>query len=522
MAADYGRSLYKQYEELTEKFESLSLSFKDMKVYCVSLKRNHEADTAARDTEHRKEIKALKAEHGTVVAGLIAEIANLKEENRKLRAMINKDSSNSGKPPSTDGFKKTVQNSREKTGRKPGREKGHRGNIPVLFENPDEVIDLTVRRCECGGEVVYDKEPVRKQEVDIRIATHVTEYRSGEGRCSCCGKRIGNKFPERIVNPVNIGVNTKALAEMLVYEGAVSVNRTTKMISELTGGKINLSDGTIINFNNELSRKVVPAIDRIKELLCLSGVLHKDETGIRINGKLRWEHVLSTPELTCLLTHEKRGKDADEAMSVLNGYGGVLVHDHFKPLYDFLCGHAECNVHILRYLKGVIQNEAQYAPFAKDMSALLTETNNARKELKAKGTGAFTPAQIEFFNERYDRIISEWETAVKAEESKREKKKKKTPAKYLPDGEPLQRRMKEYKKEHLLFIENFNVPFENNQAERDLRPVKTKLKVSGGFRSEAGGIAFANIKSYIATLKKQKLNIFQGISLAFSGNPVIL
>lgn len=275
-----------------------------------------------------------------------------------------------------------------------------------------------------------------------------------------------------------------------------------------------------MNHSLELSEKIKPAIERIKDLLFLSPVLHKDETGMKINGKLRYAHVLCTDKLTFYAAHEKRGTEADKAMDVLPGYGGTLVHDHYKPLYSFACGHAECNARILRYLKGVCENEALYAPYAKRMSDFLVEANDKRKESKAKGIKRFGDAEVADFEKRYETILEEWLRMVGIEEAKR--KGKNIKSKYKPEAEPLAKRLLKYKDEHLLFIRNFDVPFENNQAERDHRPLKTKLKVSGGFRSESGGDCYARIKSYISTLRKNKLDVFKGLSLAFSSHPVIL
>ena len=213
MAADYGRNLYRQYEEELAKNERLAAENRAGKRELLALKKEHEAEISALRSEHKKEIKAIKDEYEAIVNKLLEKIERLTEEVRKLRAQIDKNSSNSSKPPSSDGFEKAprnIPNGREKSGRKPGGQKGHRGNVPVLIENPDETIDLNKYTCECGGDVVYAEESVRKRERDIRISVHVKEYRAGKGVCLRCGKKTETAFPEGIHNHVSVGARRQS------------------------------------------------------------------------------------------------------------------------------------------------------------------------------------------------------------------------------------------------------------------------------------------------------------------------
>jgi len=363
----------------------------------------------------------------------------LKAENQKLKEIINKDSGNSSKPPSSDGFKK-IHNSREKTGRRTGGQPGHKGAVPKLFENPTRTVELKPERCQCGGK--------------IRL---------------------------------------KGISAMLTTEGCVSINRTRQMISELTGGLINLSEGTIVKWNKQLAERLAPAIKNIKEKLLVSPVLHKDETGIRVDGTINWFHVLGSKTHTLYHADQKRGNAADRAMGVLPSYGGVLVHDHLKGLYDFTCDHAECNAHILRYLKAAVENRNRI--WAEDMIKLLLEAKDGENE-------AFR---------RYDEIL---------ERGRREFLKDEAPD-YNGEDMKLLRRMKEYKQEHLRFAADKNVPFDNNQAERDLRMIKAKTKISGCFRGKDNGDVFAVLKSYTSTLRKNGFNIYGGIKSAFALSPIL-
>jgi transposase len=516
MSADYGRSLYRDYETAIKKNEALSAVVAELKEEIRSLVRNHAADIAELRAEQKKEFRALKDEHAAAIDELTAQIVNLKAENEKLKSQNNKDSSNSSKPPSGDGFRKKIPNGREKTGRKPGGQKGHIGNIPVLCDAPTEAIDHNRKHCDCGGEVIYDTPPVRRQEIDLEIIVHVTEHRAGAGRCVKCGKKITNTFPSHIQNTITIGDGVKSAAVMLVSECSVPIKKTKAFLFEATGGLLRIADSSIVNFIKELKAKIAPSLSSAEKRLICEPVNHKDETGVRINGKGHWLHVNSAKGFSRFTLHEKRGNEADIDIGILTGYGGILMHDHMKGLYKFKCEHAECNAHILRYLQGIIEGEKKYKPFAAEMLRLLKSACHERKKLIAAGKTRFPDRKKENIRAKYDAILTAWLGFLEEEERKRGKK-----SKYKFEGEKLPKRLSRFKEQHLLFLENFDVPFTNNQAERDLRGIKTKIKVSGGFRSLDCGKAYADIKSYVSTLRKQNMNVFRGISLAFSGNPVI-
>jgi hypothetical protein len=521
MAADYGRNLYKQYEEELAKSEAFVLEIKALKQEKLSLRKDHESDIAAFRAEHKKEIKAISDKHEAVVNKLIAKIENLTEEVRKLRAQIDKNSSNSSKPPSSDGFKKppkNIPNSREKTNRKPGGQKGHKGNIPVLFENPDETIDLRPPVCECGGKIDYEGNcPKRKQVIEITLNTHVREYSGEDGICAVCGRKHRIRFPKEAHNPVNIGADTKALAAMLNIEYGMPLGKIEQFVFDMTDGKVSLTNGSIVNACKELYGKVRPSIESIKDRLFLSKVMHKDETGVKINGKQQWIHTLTANDLAYYHCDENRGNEADRRMGVLAGYGKVLVHDHLVGLYAWDCIHAECNAHLLRYLIGVIENEPEYASYANEMTELLLDANTKRKETKLAGKKGFSDKVIQAYEEKYDNITARWKAAISDVLGKMKSRKKR----YKREGEKLCPRLIAYKDNHLLFIRDFDVPFDNNLAERTLRGIKSKTKISGGFRTPGGGNVYATVRSYTETLRRQNRNIYRGITSAFAGVPVL-
>jgi hypothetical protein len=520
MAADYGRNLYKQYEEELAKREVFAAEIKVLKQEKLSLRKDHESDIVALRAEHKKEIKSISDEHEAVVNNLIAKIENLTEEVRKLRAQIDKNSSNSSKPPSSDGFKKppkNIPNSREKTNRKPGGQKGHKGNIPVLFENPDETIDLRPAVCECGGRIDYEGNPKRKQVIEITLDTYVREYSDEDGVCAVCGRKHRMRFPKEVHNPVNIGADTKALAAMLNIEYGMPLGKIKQFVFDMTDGKVSLTDGSIVNACKELCGKIRPSLESIKTGLFLSRVLHKDETGVKINGKQQWIHTLATNDLAYYHCDENRGNEADKRMGVLAGYSDILVHDHLVGLYAWYCIHAECNAHLLRYLIGVTENEPEYAAYANEMTELLLDANTKRKEAKLRGETEFSEEVIKACEEKYDDITARWKAAISEVLGKVKNKKKR----YKREGEKLCPRLIAYKDNHLLFIRDFDVPFDNNLAERTLRGIKSKTKISGGFRTPGGGNVYATVRSYTETLRRQNRNIYRGITSAFAAAPVL-
>jgi len=470
MGGNYEKNMFNHLQELMKQVDFLTA---EMSV----LKKHYE-----------REIDGLKTENQQ----LKKEVATLKLENEKLRDIINKNSGNSSKPPSSDGFKK-IHNSREKTGRHPGGQPGHKGHIPQLYNNPTRTVELKAEKCECGGTIKYSGRYKAKQLVDINITADITEYREHEGICECCRRRIKNEAP--VYDVITYGNNLKGLSAMLTTEGCVSTNRTQQIISELTDGIIDLSEGTISKWNKELAKNITPAIDSIKKRLIISPVLHKDETGIRIGKTINWLHVLSNATHTLYCSHKKRGNIADREMDILPSYSGVLIHDHLKGLYDFTCDHAECNAHILRYLKSAVENKKR--KWAEDMIKLLVNAKSGGKADK--------------IFRRYDEILEQGSKEFLRDESPN----------YNGNDMKLLRRMKKYKQEHLRFVTDKNVPFDNNQAERDLRMIKAKTKISGCFRGEYGGEVFAALKSYTSTLRKNKLNIFSGIKSAFDFMPVL-
>lgn len=443
---------------------------------------------------------------------LTATIEKLKMHIKKLLARLKKDSSSSSKPPSTDVFHKPKpQNLREKSGRKPGGQFGHTGHGLKLFADPDTVIEKKIEVCDkCGHSIINNQTFEAKQKIDIEIRTIVTEERVYEGVCSHCGKKVRGQFDADFINPTQYGDNIKAMVALLSEHGCVSVNKTAEIINSLSGGRLAMSWGTIVNMQRELSDKLEETINVIRAGLIAGNVLCADETGCRVNGGLSWIQVFCNNRFALFGLNSKRG-DVDEQFGILTFFLGILVHDHFLSYYQFEnISHAECNGHVLRYLKGLI--EIFKHDWLKNMSALLKFACHRKNELVAAGATQMPIEDITWFTNEYDRILEEGQREYAAAI-----KGNKNMESYHTDERRLLNRLKEYKEEHLRFLNDFNTPFTNNMAERDVRKFKNKIKVSGCFRSAEGAEIYARIASVITTLKKQNINVFNGLRAVYSG-----
>lgn len=457
------------------------------------------------------ELEAVKKEN----IELKEKIAEQNDQISNLKARLNKDSTNSSKPSSTDEFKKSIQNNREKSGKKPGGQKGHKGSKLNLFNNPTEITYKEVLTCDsCQSSVRQTQRFESKQLVDIEIKLHIYEERAVIGICEKCGKVHIGKFSENYINPVQYGSGIKSLISILNTHGFVSINKTTDIINSITNNRLNISQGTLINIQKTLAKRLENTVETIKQNLIKSKVLNADETGCRVDSKLQWVQVFSNRKFTLFNYNKNRSAAATKEVGILEYFVGILVHDHFSSYYkNKLATHSECNAHILRYLKNVI--EVFKREWAKEMIELLVQVHNEKKELILSNKLELGASRLNEISQQYDTILEKGKAAY--EEAIKNKKNKK----YFNDERLLLKRLEEFKKEHLLFATNFDAPFDNNQAERDIRPFKTKTKVSGCFRSEDGIKSFTQIASVISTLRKHKLNIFKNIKDVFDNKNLV-
>ena len=451
---------------------------------------------------------------------LTATITDLQENIKELRRQLNMDSHNSSKPPSSDGYKKPnkARSLRKPTGRKPGGQNGHSGANMKVPHEPDEVKKHHPDKCmtcphfaSCvaNGKVFECGE--KRFIVDAVVTTKVIEHQSLKVvACPCGESKLKGEFPEEVKAYVQYGDTFTAMAGLLSTFGAVSTDRIQTIIDGMFN--VTLSEGTICSMVEKCGQKVTPIVEKIKELLIGSCVVNFDETGVRVEGSTQWVHNSSNAKYTYLTVNKKRGQEGIEDNGVIQNIGGTAVHDCWGAYWKFKdILHAVCCAHLLRELIANIENNPTHV-WAERLKTLLITMKTAKEQAIEEGKTELREDLIKALE--YDEIMAyanmECPPPDKIEPKKRGKKKK-------GKERSLIERLIKLKDSVCLFIHNFPVPFDNNQAERDLRNVKTKAKVSGCFRTKAGAQTYLKITSYLSTAKKHGINAFEALALAFKG-----
>lgn len=452
-------------------------------------------------------------------------VVELQETIKELRRQLNQNSNNSSKPPSSDGLKKPkTKSQRAPSGKKPGGQKGHKGSHMSIPHEPDEVRQHFPEKCQtcrhlakclADGSVFVCGE--KRYEVNAEINTTVTEHQSLRVHNCPHGEECDpGKFPDGIKAYVQYGDSISMLVGMLNTYGAVSAMRIHTIIGSLLG--VQLSTGTIVSMVSKCAKKVGKTLKKIKKLIESGIVGHFDETGARLNGKLFWVHNSSTSRYTYQTINKKRGKVGIDANGVLLKFKGVAMHDCWSPYwkYDGII-HAICNAHLLRELTGIEELEPEHT-WATDFKILLRAMKKAKEKAIARGKSELSYYYLHKFSQEYDRIMEtankERPEPVQPPGKKGRKKKGKERA--------LIERLTLLKDAVCLFIHDFNVPYDNNQAERDVRNVKTKVKIAGCFRSESGAQNYLDVMSYLSTGQKHNISVFDALTAAFAGNAEIV
>lgn len=445
------------------------------------------------------------------------EIAYLKSRVKELEGRLNQDSHNSSKPPSSDGFKKRIANLRKQSGKKPGGQPGHKGDTLQMNAHPDEVIEHLPDSedcCRCGTKH-WEALPVEVgQVIDIPvIKAKVTEHRKISYQCCKCGEVFSGAFPAGVaLNRIQYGPVAQSLAVYFSEYHFIAYDRLSEMFLDCFG--LTVSAGSLVNFIKKTGQSLSSFEQDVRQALLASPVVHGDETGIRCEGLTQWIHTLSNERLTYYQLHAHRGTKALDQIGLLPQYEGHLVHDRYASYFQYdQLSHSLCNAHLLRELKYLHQEEG--CCWAKSVTDLLLKAHDHKK-------------QVSSVSKHYQtRLANDYNKLIERELKKEQRKMASSPSSGCR-GKPkrskahnLLRALDKYQQEVLAFIYQAQVPFDNNQAERDLRMVKTKQKVSGCFRSKQGGDTFCLIRSYLSTLRKNQYNILQGIQDALMGKAFV-
>ena len=429
-------------------------------------------------------------------------IEKLTDKLETLQDRIKKTSETSDKPSSENIFKKPIS-TRVKSGKKPGGQPGHKGHTLLSFPDPDVIVCPPIEKCECGGTVCVKNKYKSKQLVDIQVNLNVKEERVSVGYCEKCCKKHEGRFSEKYINPVNYGDSIKTIVSVLNTRMNLPINKISELISILTDARIRISDGTVVNIVADLAKKADPTVKRMVEHLTKCGLLLADETGCRVNGKLDWFQIFTNGPFILFSHNKKRGSLLFEGEDILALFTGILLHDHFKSYYRYShLSHAECNDHIDRRLKAV--NEILKHEWALKLRSFFFDADKLKKELMTKGE-YFSDQQIKDYFSRFLEILdigdAEYQQAIEG----------KNRIDRYNEEKCLLKRLRKYANEHLKFITVPEVPRGNTGAERGAKEAKRKVRVSGGFRSDTGADNYARITSVISTMRKHKMDVFQGV-----------
>jgi transposase len=438
---------------------------------------------------------------------LKAEIAIKDAKIFELEKRLNQNSKNSHLPPSRDNSKtKTEKKNRRKKGGKVGGQDNHEGNTMVKYDEVDEILECPPEECTCGCKLdsVQGIVAETRQVLDIPpVSFTVTEYQRIDKQCPKCNQIVKGVFPQHVVASSQYGPNIQALAVGLNTEFKIPYAKVAELLEQLYGFRINTS--TLYSINKRCSSLLEETEAKIKDYLFSQDLMHADETGLMVNTQTHWMHVLSNANATFLKVHKKRGSDSFE--NELYSFMGHLVHDFYSSYFKLEnAKHNTCGCHIDRECEALIEDESNWA--LKMKSLLLELFHNEYEYNNSKKSAIYA---------RYTRIINEGmreePSPVRSGTRGREKRTK---------GLNLLLRLRDKRDEVLEFAFIPEIPFTNNQAERDLRHCKVKLKVSGCFRSLEGAQAYARIIAFISTLRKNSINIFEELTRLFSFEPLVL
>lgn len=448
----------------------------------------------------------------------------LQEQAKKiheLESRLAKNSSNSSKPPGSDGFKKPLKTicQRGKSDKKPGGQNGRIGKTLEQVDSPDHIITHSPNACEnCNfnlstveGVCYNEKRQVFEiPEPKIEIIEHRIEIKT----CPCCGKNSKGSFPENVKAPVQYGERVQALATYFKNQHLIPANRVCEIFEDIYC--LSLSPGTCSKIDKKLFIKLEPFETDLKAYLLTSEVLHFDETGMRCEKKLHWVHVASSEAATFFRMHAKRGQEALDEINIFPQFQGTACHDYWSPYFAYTqAKHSLCNAHHLRELSFIHEQEKE--EWAKEMKDLLLQ---AKREVEAHINLGTLSKDMQLQIERdYAKIL---EKGFKYHEQLPALPKGKRGYQKQRIGKNMLDRFKERQDWVLRFVYDFATPFTNNLAERDLRMNKVKQKISGCFRMQEGGKIFCRIRSYISTARKQGLRIWDSLVDAIKGTPLQL
>ncbi len=462
-----------------------------------------------------------------LVQHLRRELAGVQQQLSQLQNQPRLNSKNSSKPPSSDGLAKPAvkltlkpaPQSLRPTGQHPnGGQRGHSGHTLRQSAQPDVVIEHTgAAHCSvCQSPLHWHHVEDTRQVFELPVLrAHITEHRLMRSTCTCGAKHTG-AFPQGINAPTQYGPQVKALVTHLNQQHFVPLARTCEIMDDVFG--LALSEASVLAFTEQAAQTLKPTVAAIGQAVQAAPIVHADESGIRLKGKLAWLHCAVTPTLTHLAHHARRGKVAFEALGILAGVRGTLVHDGLRAYKSLECLHSLCNAHHLRELVYVHEslNEKAFDGWAGEMMDLLLL---AKREVD-ETAGPLPLLRQTWFDEQWSALLARGQ--ANHPEARRDEevysKKRGQVAQSKPHN--LLKRLREHRQEVWRFMTDVGVPFTNNLAEQALRMSKVRQKVSGCFRTDEGASTFFTIRSYLQTMRKQGVNLLDCLVSVFRHQPI--
>jgi transposase len=469
----------------------------------------------------RAEFDALKAHDPDALYGLFqqqaAGLAGLAARLQELEARPGGHSQNSHRPPSSDGPRTPPRSQRARSGKRPGGQPGHRGHTLTMSATPDQAVAHHPPQCvRCGAALagVPSSSVARRQVVDLPpLALVVTEHRAATVCCPHCQATTVAAFPAHVAAPVQYGPRLLGLGVYLRHYQLLPYARIRETLRDLFGA--GPACDTLAAAGAACAAALAPVEAAIATALCAAPHAHTDETSMRVAGRREWVHVVSTAALTHYARHPKRGQAATDAVGLLPRLTGRLIHDGWAPYWHYPGAHGLCNAHHLRELTAVAEQPGQ--GWATELHALLRAMLRHVQQGRAAGQAASPPDECAAFVARYRDLLAAGYAAnpppTRTPEGPQRGRLKRTPARNLLD------RLTAHEAAVLAFLHDWAVPFDNNQAERDLRMIKVQQKVSGTFRAAAGADIFCRLRGYISTFRKHATPLLTALAQTVAGHP---
>ena len=484
----------------------------------------------AEDIEQRSEKKLLEKER--IIEEKDAEIRALKrklveqakeldltkQERDKYLASLNLDGTTSGIPTSKTPLnkKKLIPNTREKSGKSIGGQFGHKKHKLERFKDEEineteEIIPNECPKCHSKKLIVLDTE-ITKDELDYEIKVIKKRYHYKNCECEDCHNIFREMIPNRLKEENQYGNKVQAHALSLMNIGNVPINKVRRILSGLTSDEINLSEGYIAKLQKRASKLLEDFIENLKSYICNLNVVHWDDTVIFINGKRACLRGYCDQDVILYTAHEKKNKkglDEDDILKQLSDTVKV-VHDHNKVNYneDYVYVNVECCIHLERDLEKVKLNIPE-STWSKKLKELFSNYNHKRNEYLSQNIESFSLEETNEFMIKFDEYI-----LLGIEENKQHGK-----SHYFKDEKTLLTRLMEYRDNYTYWLYDFTIPYTNNEAERSLRGVKTKMKVSGQFQNIENARYYASIKSYVENCHRNGINETEALIRLLDNTP---